>query len=138
MLTLSDVTAIKITDATALVEAGIDPAAVSAELARVTFQQMFVNGFFHADPHPGNIFVTPGADGAAWRLTFIDFGMMGEISDDLRDGLVAFLLAVVARDGRGLIAAIERLGVLLPGADTTRLEQAMSELFGRYGGMGIA
>ena len=138
VLTLSDVTAIKITDATALVEAGIDPAAVSAELARVTFQQMFVNGFFHADPHPGNIFVTPGADGAAWRLTFIDFGMMGEISDDLRDGLVAFLLAVVARDGRGLIAAIERLGVLLPGADTTRLEQAMSELFGRYGGMGIA
>lgn len=138
VLTLSDVTAIKITDATALVTAGIDPAEVSAELARVTFQQMFVNGFFHADPHPGNIFVTPGVDGAPWRLTFIDFGMMGEISDDLRDGLVTFLLAVVARDGRGLIAAIERLGVLLPGADTTQLEQAMTELFGRYGGMGVA
>ncbi|WP_395638739.1 ABC1 kinase family protein [Pseudolysinimonas sp.] len=138
VLTLSDVTAIKITDAPALVAAGIDPGEVSAELARVTFQQMFVNGFFHADPHPGNIFVTPGVDGAPWRLTFIDFGMMGEISDDLRDGLVTFLLAVVARDGRGLVSAIERLGVLLPGADTTQLEQAMSELFGRYGGMGVA
>jgi predicted unusual protein kinase regulating ubiquinone biosynthesis (AarF/ABC1/UbiB family) len=137
-LTLSDVTAIKVTDAAALRAAGIDPSAVSAELARVTFQQMFVNGFFHADPHPGNIFVTPGVAGAPWRLTFIDFGMMGEISNDLRDGLVTFLLAVVARDSRGLVAAIERLGVLLPGADTTRLEQAMTELFGRYGGMGIA
>jgi predicted unusual protein kinase regulating ubiquinone biosynthesis (AarF/ABC1/UbiB family) len=64
--------------------------------------------------------------------------MMGEITPQLRDGLVAFLLAVVARDGRGLIAAIERLGVLLPGADTIQLERAMSELFDRYGGMGIA
>jgi predicted unusual protein kinase regulating ubiquinone biosynthesis (AarF/ABC1/UbiB family) len=137
-LTLSDVTAIKITDATALVAAGIDPGEVSRELARVTFQQMFVNGFFHADPHPGNIFVTPGAAGAPFTLTFIDFGMMGEISDELRNGLVAFLLAVVARDGRGLITAIENLGVLLPGADTTQLEQAMTELFGRYGGMGVA
>lgn len=138
VLTLSDVTAIKVTDVEALHAAGIDPVEVARELARVTFQQMFVSGFFHADPHPGNIFVTPGSSGADWRFTFIDFGMMGEISDELRDGLVAFLLAVVARDGRGLVVAIERLGVLLPGADTTRLEQAMAELFDRYGGMGIA
>lgn len=137
-LTLSDVTALKVTDVEGLRAAGIDPVDVARELARVTFQQIFVTGFFHADPHPGNIFVTPGADGARWTLTFIDFGMMGEITPELRDDLVAFLLAVVARDGRGLIAAIERLGVLLPGADTTRLEQAMAELFDRYGGMGIA
>jgi len=136
-LTLSDVTAIKITDVDGLRAAGIDPVEVARELARITFQQIFVTGFFHADPHPGNIFVTPGPDGA-WTITFIDFGMMGEITGPLRDDLVAFLLAVVARDGRGLIAAIERLGVLLPGADTTRLEQAMAELFDRYGGMGIA
>ena len=61
VLTLSDVTAIKITDVAALDAAGIDPAAVAQELARATFQQIFVAGFFHADPHPGNIFVTPGA-----------------------------------------------------------------------------
>jgi predicted unusual protein kinase regulating ubiquinone biosynthesis (AarF/ABC1/UbiB family) len=136
-LTLSDVTALKVTDVDGLRAAGIDPVEVARELARITFQQIFVTGFFHADPHPGNIFVTPGTDGD-WTITFIDFGMMGEITGPLRDDLVAFLLAVVARDGRGLIAAIERLGVLLPGADTTRLEQAMAELFDRYGGMGIA
>ena len=137
-LTLSDVTAIKITDVDALRAAGIEPVDVARELARITFQQIFVTGFFHADPHPGNLFVTPGATAGDWTITFIDFGMMGEITGPLRDDLVAFLLAVVARDGRGLIAAIERLGVLLPGADTTRLEQAMAELFDRYGGMGIA
>ncbi|MDO9590483.1 MAG: AarF/UbiB family protein, partial [Microcella sp.] len=61
VLTLSDVTAIKITDVDALVAAGIDPNAVAAELARATFEQIFVAGYFHADPHPGNIFVTPSA-----------------------------------------------------------------------------
>ncbi|TXK18642.1 AarF/ABC1/UbiB kinase family protein [Homoserinibacter sp. GY 40078] len=139
VLTLSDVTAIKITDVPALEAAGIDPAAVAQELARATFQQIFVTGFFHADPHPGNIFVTPGkAAGDPWRLTYVDFGMMGEISDSLRAGLRDFILAVVARDGRALIAALERLGVLLPGADTEELERAMTASFDRFGGMGVA
>ncbi len=139
VLTLSDVTAIKITDLAGLAAAGIDPAAVAQELARATFQQIFVSGFFHADPHPGNIFVTPGAQqGDDWHLTFIDFGMMGEISDSLRAGLRDFILAVVARDGRALIASLERLGVLLKSADTDELERAMATLFDRFGGMGVA
>ncbi|TPX04555.1 AarF/ABC1/UbiB kinase family protein, partial [Schumannella luteola] len=140
VLTLSDVTAIKITDVAALEAVGIDPAAVAQELARATFQQIFVAGFFHADPHPGNIFVTPGPRGStdAWRLTFVDFGMMGEISDALRAGLRDFILAVVARDGRALVASLERLGVLLPGADTEELERAMAASFDRFGGMGVA
>jgi len=141
VLTLSDVTAIKITDIAALEAAGIDPSEVAQELARATFQQMFVSGFFHADPHPGNIFVTPrapGTAGAPWQLTFIDFGMMGEISDSLRAGLRELIVAVVSRESRGLISAIQKVGVLLPGADTDELERAMSELFDRFGGMGVA
>ncbi|MCY7413415.1 MAG: AarF/ABC1/UbiB kinase family protein [Salinibacterium sp.] len=165
VLTLSDVTAIKITDVAGLRAAGIDPAEVAQALARATFQQIFVAGFFHADPHPGNIFVTPGAPGSAtpspatsspgtsgtgisgpgtsgsgenWRLTFIDFGMMGEISDTLRNGLRDFILAAVARDGRALIRAMEGLGVLLKSADTEELERAMTALFDRFGGMGVA
>jgi predicted unusual protein kinase regulating ubiquinone biosynthesis (AarF/ABC1/UbiB family) len=141
VLTLADVTAIKISDVAALRSAGIAPDAVAQELARVTFQQIFVAGFFHADPHPGNIFVTPGAAGEgadAWHLTFVDFGMMGEIDDTLRSGLRDFALAVVARDGTALVASLERLGVLLPGADTEELERAMGASFDRFGGMGVA
>lgn len=144
-LTLSDVTAIKITDVAALAAAGIDPAAVAQALARATFQQIFVAGFFHADPHPGNIFVTPvsgtGETGPAtpgWHLTFVDFGMMGEISDSLRAGLRDFILAALGRDIRGLVTSLERLGVLLTTADTQELELAMTALFDRFGGMGIA
>jgi predicted unusual protein kinase regulating ubiquinone biosynthesis (AarF/ABC1/UbiB family) len=137
VLTLSDVTAIKITDAEALAAAGIDPSAVAMALARSAFQQIFVAGFFHADPHPGNIFVTPGADGD-FALTYVDFGMMGSISDTLRSGLRDFILAAVGRDSRGLVRALERLGVLLSAADTDELERAMTALFDRFGGMGIA
>jgi predicted unusual protein kinase regulating ubiquinone biosynthesis (AarF/ABC1/UbiB family) len=142
VLTLSDVTAIKISDVAGLTAAGIDPAEVAQELARSTFQQIFVTGFFHADPHPGNIFITPGTpgtgSGADWRLTYVDFGMMGEISDSLRSGLRDFILAAVGRDGRALVAALERLGVLLKTADTNELERAMTALFDRFGGMGVA
>ena len=142
VLTLSDVTAIKISDVAGLSAAGIDPGEVAQELARSTFQQIFVSGFFHADPHPGNIFITPGrsesGDGTAWRLTYVDFGMMGEISDSLRSGLRDFILAAVGRDGRALVASLERLGVLLKTADTNELERAMTALFDRFGGMGVA
>jgi len=140
VLTLADVTAIKVSDVAALQAAGIDPNAVAAELARATFEQIFVAGFFHADPHPGNIFVTPAAPDAEhdFTLTFIDFGMMGEINDELREGLQQFIFAVVARDARGWVAATQRLGVLLPSADTVELERAVTALFDRFGGMGVA
>ena len=139
VLTLSDVSAIKISDVDALIEAGLNPNAVAAELARVTFEQFFVTGFFHADPHPGNIFVKPMPEesGVDFTLTFIDFGMMGEINEDLRNNLQRFLFAVASRDARGWVAACERLGVLLPSADTVILERAITELFDRFGGVGV-
>ena len=137
LLTLADVTAIKISDVARLQAAGIDPKAVAQELARSTFQQIFVAGFFHADPHPGNIFVAPG-EGGQWRLDYVDFGMMGEISDTLRSGLRDFILAAVARDSRAIVASLDRLGVLLSTTDTVELERAMTALFDRFGGMGIA
>ncbi|WP_309977780.1 AarF/UbiB family protein [Agromyces sp. 3263] len=169
VLTLADVTAIKINDREALLAAGIDPKAVAKQFAAVMFDQLFRDGFFHADPHPGNIFVTPvervaDAAGAGawapdaaspassagprasagspsstdWRLTFIDFGMMGEVPDGLRRGLQQLLLAVAARDGKRLVDSIRGVGILLPSADTEELERAMSALFARFGGMGLA
>ncbi|WP_217582906.1 AarF/UbiB family protein [Microbacterium sp. GbtcB4] len=149
VLTLSDVTAIKINDTAALRAAGIDPSAVADAFAEVMFDQVFTHRFVHADPHPGNIFVTPvpstgsgtqegsGAQGG-FRLTFIDFGMMAEVSDNLRQGLRTLLIAVTARDSRGLVRAAKEIGVLLPTADTGELERALTALFARFGGMGFA
>jgi predicted unusual protein kinase regulating ubiquinone biosynthesis (AarF/ABC1/UbiB family) len=140
VLTLSDVSAIKITDVAALELAGIDPNAVAAELARVTFQQYFITGFFHADPHPGNIFVTPTStlSGNSFSLTFIDFGMMGEITDEVRLNLQRLLVALASRDARASLAATQRLKFLLPSADEFELERALETLFDRFGGLGVS
>lgn len=169
VLTLQDVSAIKINDVARLKAVGIDPTEVATEFANVMFDQIFVHGFFHADPHPGNIFVTPARSRAEpptptqvpsatstqpqvisgdqlpvepqappWHLTFIDFGMMGEIPDTLRDGLRRVFIAAASRDGKGLVDAIQEVGVMLPSADTAELERAMTQLFARFGGMGFA
>jgi predicted unusual protein kinase regulating ubiquinone biosynthesis (AarF/ABC1/UbiB family) len=153
VLTLQDVTAIKINDVEGLRAAGIDPADVAIAFASVMFDQLFKDGFFHADPHPGNIFVTPHAPAVgeavegsgrgesaspAWHLTFIDFGMMGEVPPGLRRGLRRVLIAAASRDGKGMVDGIREVGVLLPSADTVELERAMTKLFARFGGMGFA
>jgi predicted unusual protein kinase regulating ubiquinone biosynthesis (AarF/ABC1/UbiB family) len=139
VLTLSNVSAIKINDIDALIEAGIDPNAVAAELARVTFEQFFVTGFFHADPHPGNIFIKKADEdsGIDFTLTYIDFGMMGQISPDMRANLQSFLFAVASRDARAWVNACQKLGVLLPTADLVILEDAVSKLFDRFGGVRV-
>ncbi|MGC5222539.1 ABC1 kinase family protein [Micromonospora sp. DT81.3] len=140
VLTLQDVTAIKINDVEGLRAASIDPSEVATEFAAVMFDQLFADGFFHADPHPGNIFVTPrvGPEARSWTLTFIDFGMMGEVPDGLRRGLRRILIAAASRNGKGMVDGMRDVGVLLPSADTAELERAMTKLFARFGGMGFA
>ena len=146
VLTLQDVTAIKINDVDGLRKAGIDPAEVATEFAAVMFDQLFLSGYFHADPHPGNIFVTPVSgtgvreanETRAWKFTFIDFGMMGEVPKALRQGLRKLVIAAASRDGKGMVDGIREVGVLLPSADTAELERAMTKLFARFGGMGFA
>ncbi|MBK4349056.1 ABC1 kinase family protein [Lacisediminihabitans changchengi] len=139
VLTMQDVTAIKINDVDALRAAGIDPADVATEFASVMFDQLFDRGYFHADPHPGNIFVTPTEGGdRPWVFTFVDFGMMGEVPTMLRAGLRKILIAAASRNGKGMVDGVRDIGVLLPSADTVELERAMTAIFARFGGMGFA
>lgn len=138
VLTMEDVSALKINDVATLRRAGIDPRDVASAFAHTMFDQLFRSGFFHADPHPGNIFVTPASAGIDWHLTFVDFGMMGHVPEDLRSGLRELIIAVATRDSRRLVTSVELIGVLLDGADTAELERALTELFSRFGGMGFA
>ncbi|WP_201270082.1 ABC1 kinase family protein [Acidipropionibacterium jensenii] len=143
VLTMSDVTAIKIKDLDAIRGAGVDPAAVAQQLAELTFDQLFGTGFFHADPHPGNLFIAPLDDGAAedagqnWRLVLIDFGMMGEVPPTLRGGLREAMIAIGSRDGQRLVKAMQDMDVLLPSADIGQLERLVVKLFEQFGGMGL-
>lgn len=141
VLTLEDVSAIRIGDHDAIIAAGIDRGEVATVLADTYLQQIFVDGFFHADPHPGNLFVTPqpgaGPGERTWRLTFIDFGMVGRVPDTLREGLTEALIAVGTRDGARLVHSMQTLDVLLPGADLPLIERASLQVFERFGGMSM-
>ena len=112
VLCLDYLPGIKVNDRAALVEAGIDPAAV-AEIGAASYLKQLVRfGFFHADPHPGNLAVA--ADGA---LIYYDFGMMGLLSDGLRRRLGSMVAAAAARDSASLVDEMQAAGVISSGID---------------------
>jgi len=142
VLTLENVYAIKITDYDAITAAGIGRAEVAKVLFNTYLKQIFEDGFFHADPHPGNLFVTPRPvteeNKAGWQLTFVDFGMVGSVPEGLRDGLRDMLIGVGTRNAAKVVESYQTLGVLLPGADLKLLEQAETQLFDRFWGMSMS
>lgn len=134
VLTLEDVFAIKITDYEAITKAGVDRAEVARYLLDTYLKQIFEDGFFHADPHPGNLFVTPlpgqSEDGKpAWRLTFVDFGMVGHVPDELRKGLREMVIATGTQDAGRLVRSFQTLHVLLPNVNLLELEQMSASIF---------
>ena len=149
VLMLEDVTAIKLNDYAALEAAGIDRAAVAQRLLDTYLTQVFVYRFFHADPHPGNIFIYPlpeDADGAAkdhagqgraFYIVFIDFGMTARLTPELASGLRETLLGLLTRDSKRLVTSYQHLGVLLPGADLKRIEAANEAVFNQVWGLNM-
>jgi predicted unusual protein kinase regulating ubiquinone biosynthesis (AarF/ABC1/UbiB family) len=145
VLTLEDVFAIKITEYDAITAAGIDRREVARKLLDTYLEQIFEDGFFHADPHPGNLFITPLSPAKGrkpksvrWQLTFVDFGMVGRVPENLRKGLRETVVAIGTRDAARLIKSYKELGFLLPGADTQALEQASAAVFDRFWGMSMS
>lgn len=107
VLCLDYLPGIKINDREAMVEAGIDPSDV-AEIGAASYLKQLVRfGFFHADPHPGNLAVA--SDGA---LIYYDFGMMGVLSDGLRRRLGSMVRAAAARDSAALVAELQAAGLI--------------------------
>lgn len=141
VLTLEDVYAIKITDYDDITAAGIDRDEVAERLLETYLQQIFEDGFVHADPHPGNLFVTPlpSTDGGPvnWQLTFVDFGMVARVPDSIKRSLREMVIAVGTRDSSRLVKAYQMLDMLLPGADLKLIEQAEAQVFDRFWGMSM-
>lgn len=144
VLTLENVLAIKITDNAALDAAGVDRAAVADTLIDIYLQQIFEDYFFHADPHPGNLFILPTAPPdpatgrAPWRVVFVDFGMTGTLPPNLQAGLREVLIGIGTQDTRRLIQAYQTMELLLPNADLPLLEKATNKVFQRFWGKSTA
>jgi predicted unusual protein kinase regulating ubiquinone biosynthesis (AarF/ABC1/UbiB family) len=141
VLTLEDVYAIRIGDHSAIDAAGIDRGEVSRRLVNTYLQQIFEDGFFHADPHPGNLFVHPLGVKAVgerpWELVFVDFGMVGRVPPNLRAGLREAIIAAVTQDAARMVGSFQMLDLLLPHADLALLERAEAKAFEQFWGKSL-
>ena len=140
VLVLEDVYAIKITDYREIKEAGVDLNEVALRLFSSYMEQIFEKEFFHADPHPGNLFVIPPEDTpeGSWQLAYVDFGMVGHVPASARVGLKEAMIAVGTQNAARLVQAYEQLGFLLPGADLELIEQMEAKAFERFWGKSMA
>jgi ubiquinone biosynthesis protein len=127
VLTLERVRGVKISDTAALDEAGIDRVSLAQRAADLLVKMVLDDGFFHADPHPGNFFVE--SDG---RLGLIDFGLVGSLDEGTQDKLVGLLLAVSSKDPDELVDAVLDLGVARQRVDRAQLRRDIAHLMSRY------
>lgn len=107
VLTLEYMPGIKISHYEAIEAAGLERKELAKLSARAYLQQLLNDGFFHADPHPGNLAVSP--DGS---LIFYDFGMMGEIKSNVKAGLMETMLGVTEKDANRVVNSLVDLGAL--------------------------
>ena len=121
LLTLQYMWGTKVTDFRALDQQNISRPQVAQILTRAYFKQVLEVGFFHADPHPGNIAVRPGP-----VVVLLDFGMVGEITPGMRDNIRRIFLGVIRRDFEEVLVAAERLGFVTSAADRRSLKRALT------------
>ncbi|MGH2480480.1 MAG: ABC1 kinase family protein, partial [Ktedonobacteraceae bacterium] len=135
VLVLEWIDGIKINDYPALEAAGIDRLEVANRTVQAYFHQFFEAAFFHADPHPGNIFVKPGSSDSGPIIAFVDFGMVGTLSKTMKKAMKDLFLSFVLRDSHALVAALSRLGFIGQDANMLALERGVALMMEQYYGM---
>ncbi|MGE5397007.1 MAG: ABC1 kinase family protein, partial [Chitinophagales bacterium] len=132
VLTMEYVEGIKINDYEEMDRIGINRSMVAKNLVDTYFHQVLVDGFFHADPHPGNLFVKP--DG---RIVMVDFGMMGSISPGLKKVLIKMVVAMVKRDNQEVVHYLKEVGFLRPEADNDTIGRVVGIALEEFLGQGL-
>lgn len=127
VLTLEYLPGIKISQYEALEAAGLDRKAIARQGAQAYLLQLLNNGFFHADPHPGNIAVS--ANGA---LIFYDFGMMGRIKSNIREGLMQTLFGIAQKDGDRVVQSLIDLGAIAPTDDMGPVRRSVQYMLDHF------
>lgn len=120
VLTMEYVPGIKINKIQALDQLGVDRKRLGRYAVESYLEQILSHGFFHADPHPGNIAVDDVNGG---RLIFYDFGMMGSISSNIREGLLEAFYGVYEKDPDRVLQSMVQMGVLVPTGDMTAVRR---------------
>ncbi|WP_036736606.1 ABC1 kinase family protein [Paenibacillus zanthoxyli] len=127
VLTMEFVEGITLNRREALLSRGVNLKDTAERLVDIMLRQIFIDGFFHADPHPGNVMVTDSG-----KLALIDFGMVGRLSEETRDHLSSLIIALMRKNTEAMVRAILRLGVIPEDADQSALYEDMDRLREEY------
>jgi ubiquinone biosynthesis protein len=115
----------KITDKLGVKQLGLDRGALARQVVEIYCQQIFSDGVYHADPHPGNLLVRPGTDGEPPTVVFLDFGAVAEIPGNVRQGMVELVQGALTRDTRRIVNAMKQMGFVARGANEQTFEQVI-------------
>jgi len=129
VLTLEYLPGTKIDRVKELLERNVNLPRLGKQLVNCYLEQVLMNGFFHADPHAGNLAVDEEG-----RLVIYDFGMVGEISDEQRQAITGCISAVIQKNSEDLITNLRRLGILKESANSVPIERAVKPFIDYYAG----
>ena len=127
VLTMEFLDGIKLADSQRLVAAGYDLQDIARRGADLYLHMIFVDGLYHADPHPGNVLVLGNA-----VIGLLDFGMVGQIDEALREDFEEALFAIITSDAPALASVITRLGAVPPDLDRAALSVEVSDFVAHY------
>jgi predicted unusual protein kinase regulating ubiquinone biosynthesis (AarF/ABC1/UbiB family) len=130
VLTTSWIHGTKLQERRALEAQGLDPSALIRTCVIAGLRQLLEFGYFHADPHPGNLFALPGRTGLLGHVAYVDFGMMDSITDEDRLTLTGAVVHLINRDFRALAEDFVALGFLTPDTDREPIIPALEEVLG--------
>jgi ubiquinone biosynthesis protein len=127
VLTMEYVEGIKLGELERLKQGGHNLKILAERLAKGMFQQIFMEGFFHGDPHPGNVLALPGD-----VIAFIDFGMVGRITPEMKYHLSSIIIALMRQSTDGVMKAIGDMGLVPDEVDVSQLRQDIEQLREKY------
>ncbi|MEC0175548.1 AarF/ABC1/UbiB kinase family protein [Paenibacillus favisporus] len=127
VMTMEYVRGISLSHQEELVAKGYDLKETAEKLVESMLHQIFIEGFFHADPHPGNLLVRK--DGS---LAYLDFGMVGRLSDEMKDHLSSLIIALMRKNTDSMVRAVLRLGMMPEDGDIRELRRDLDSLREQY------
>ena len=127
VLTMEFIRGRKITKLSPLTRLELDGGVLAAELFRAYLKQILVDGFFHADPHPGNVFLTDDR-----RLALLDLGMTASLTPGMQEDLLKLVIAIAEGRADDAVTVLVKIGEKLPGYDERRLSTAVADLVAEY------
>jgi ubiquinone biosynthesis protein len=127
VLTMEYVEGIKLNEAEKLNEAGNNPKELAKNVVNSILKQILVEGYFHGDPHPGNVLALPGDD-----IVFLDFGMVGRLSSEMKNNLASLVIALMRKKTDDVVKAIMHMGIVPEDIDVLALRADVERLYEKY------